>query len=59
MHQYYSEQDFDNAIRLAVMLKGFEIELNDYYDMWIDRCEFMKTQFLPEDWDGIFRATTK
>lgn len=59
MHQYYSEQDFDNAIRLAVMLKGFETGLNDYYDMWIDRCEFMKTQDLPKDWDGIFHATTK
>jgi hypothetical protein len=41
-------------------LKGkFEGHMDDYYDMWIGRCEYMATQKLPKDWDGIFIATTK
>jgi len=27
--------------------------------MWIERCEFMKTQPLEKDWNGVFIATTK
>jgi hypothetical protein len=27
--------------------------------MWIERCEYMKTQDLPSDWNGVFIATTK
>jgi len=27
--------------------------------MWIDRCEYQKTQVLPKDWNGVFIATTK
>jgi hypothetical protein len=27
--------------------------------MWIERCEFQKTQTLPKDWDGVFIATSK
>jgi len=27
--------------------------------MWIERCEFMKSQKLPKDWNGVFVATTK
>jgi len=27
--------------------------------MWIDRCEYQKTQDLPKDWNGVFIATTK
>ena len=37
----------------------FDGKMEGYYKMWIERCEFMKTQPLPADWDGIFRATTK
>jgi hypothetical protein len=33
--------------------------MEGYYDMWIERCEFQKTQDLPKDWDGIFIATSK
>jgi hypothetical protein len=33
--------------------------MKGYYDMWIERCEFQKTQTLPKDWDGIFIATSK
>jgi len=27
--------------------------------MWIERCEFQKTQDLPKDWNGVFIATGK
>ena len=60
MHQYYKHQNFDMAIRLCKDLKKeFDERMVGYYDMWIERCEYMKTQELPEDWDGIFIATTK
>ena len=37
----------------------FDGKMQGYYDMWIERCEFMKNQPLPEDWNGVFIATTK
>jgi len=35
--------------------------MKGYYDMWIERCEYMKTQDLPDmiEWDGVFIATSK
>jgi hypothetical protein len=27
--------------------------------MWIERCEFMATQDLPSDWNGVHIATSK
>ena len=38
---------------------SFGGELTGYYDMWIERCEELMEQDLPNDWDGIFRATSK
>ena len=34
-------------------------EMDDYYTMWIDRCEEMKSKDLPEDWDMTYIATSK
>jgi adenylate cyclase len=60
MHELYRNQKFDDAIHQCRELKGaFGGQLDKYYDMWIERCEFQKTQDLPEDWDGIFIANTK
>jgi adenylate cyclase len=60
MHDLYRNQKFDDAIHQCVELKGaFGGQLDKYYDMWIERCEFQKTQDLPEDWNGVFIATTK
>ena len=48
------------AIRLCESLKKeFNGQMEKYYEMWIERCEYMKTQDLPEDWNGVFIATTK
>lgn len=60
MHEAYLKQDFQEAIRLCKQLKGhFDKKMDDYYDMWIERCEYMSTQTLPKDWNGVFIATTK
>ena len=40
-------------------MRHFDGKMQNYYKMWIERCEYMKTQKLPKDWDGIFVATTK
>ena len=60
MHEYYREQQFDHAIRICNDLSiEFDGKMRNYYTMWIERCEFMKTQPLEEDWNGVFIATTK
>ena len=60
MHEDYRAQRFDDAIDKCRMLHDhFDHKMELYYDMWIERCEYMKTQDLPSDWDGIFVATSK
>jgi len=60
MHEAYQTQKFDEAIYICERLqKHFEGKMKDYYAMWMERCEYMKTQDLPEDWNGVFIATTK
>jgi adenylate cyclase len=60
MHACYRQQKWDEAIKLCEELKEeFDGQMEKYYDMWIERCEFQKTQILPADWSGIFIATSK
>jgi adenylate cyclase len=60
MHLNYRKQNFDKAIKICNnLMECFEGQMAGYYKMWIERCEYMKTQTLPRDWDGIFIATTK
>jgi len=60
MHQDYKAQRFDDAIKKCRMLHDhFDHKMQGYYDMWIERCEYMKTQNLPKDWNGVFIATSK
>jgi len=60
MHMNYKKQNFDKAIKICNdLMECFEGQMAGYYTMWIERCEYMKTQDLPKDWDGIFIATTK
>jgi len=60
MHEQYRAQNFRKASTLCEKLKGsFEGQMDGYYNMWIERCEFMKSQKLPKDWNGVFVATTK
>ncbi len=60
MHEAYLAQKFDKAIELCNLMRGhFDGKMEGYYDMWIERCKFQKTQKLPKDWNGVFIATTK
>jgi adenylate cyclase len=60
MHGAYRAQKFTMAINMCKQLKGeFDGKMDKYYDMWIERCEFQKTQTLPKDWNGVFIATSK
>ena len=60
MHQLYRLQQFEAAkILCEQLMPAFDGRMRDYYTMWIERCEFQKTQDLPADWNGTFIATTK
>jgi len=60
MHGLYQMQLFDEAIeQCKIIRRSFDGQMEGYYDMWIERCEYMKTQDLPPDWNGIFVATSK
>ena len=60
MHEAYAKQDFETAIWISQkLIKHFNGKMSNYYKMWIERCEYMKTQKLPKDWNGVFIATTK
>ena len=60
MHEAYRAQQFDEAIwHCERLMRHFDGKMEGYYKMWIERCEYMKTQKLPKDWNGIFIATTK
>ncbi len=60
MHEAYLAQRFDDAIELCnLMRRSFDGKMEKYYDMWIERCEFQKTQDLPKDWNGVHIAATK
>lgn len=60
MHELYKAQKFDQAIKMCKSMKGnFGGQMDKYYDIWVERCEYMKTVQLDESWDGIYRATSK
>ena len=60
MHNLYRAKKFDEAAAMCKKLKGnFGGQMDKYYKMWIERCEFMKQQDLPENWNGEFVAHEK
>jgi adenylate cyclase len=60
MHKAYRAQKFDEAIWICEkLMRHFDGKMEGYYKMWIERCEFQKTQDLPKDWNGIMIATSK
>ena len=60
MHTLYKEKKFDAAAILCGELKGkFDGQMDKYYKMWIERCEFMKHQDLGDNWNGEFIAHEK
>jgi adenylate cyclase len=60
MLEYYRKQQWDKAIELCKELTGeFDGKMDDYYALWQERIEEMRTRDLPADWDGTYRATSK
>ena len=60
MMKAYKAQNFDEAYRMSAALANcFDFKMTGYYKMWMERCEYMKTQELPQDWNGTFIASTK
>lgn len=60
MQALYKAKKFDQAAEMCKKLKGtFGGQMDKYYKIWIERCEFMKQQDLPENWNGEFIAHEK
>jgi adenylate cyclase len=60
MQALYKAKKFDEAADMCKKLKGtFSGQMDKYYKIWIERCEFMKQQDLPENWNGEFVAHEK
>ncbi len=60
MHALYKSKKFDEAAAMCKTMKGlFGGQMDKYYKIWIERCEFMKQQDLPENWNGEFIAHEK
>ena len=60
MHDLYRQKQFDEAAAMCVKMKGtFGGQMDKYYKMWIERCEFMKQQDLGDNWNGEFVAHEK
>jgi adenylate cyclase len=56
----YRRQDWEQALTYIKILNGaFKGELNDYYEMMLERIAELKEANLPVDWDGVYRATSK
>ena len=60
MHALYKAKKFDEAAAMCKELKGnFSGQMDKYYKIWIERCDFMKQQDLGDNWSGEFVAHEK
>ena len=60
MHSLYKQKKFDQAAAMCAKMKGtFGGQMDKYYKIWIERCEFMKQQDLGPNWNGEFIAHEK
>jgi adenylate cyclase len=60
MHSLYKQKKFDEAAAMCAKMKGlFGGQMDKYYKIWIERCEFMKQQDLGPNWNGEFIAHEK
>ena len=60
MHALYKQKKFDEAAVMCTKLKGnFGGQMDKYYKIWIERCDFMKQQDLGDNWNGEFVAHEK
>ena len=60
MLEFYRKQQWKKATELVNELKGeFDGNMDQYYDLWLERIEDMKNAKLPPNWDGVYRANSK
>ena len=60
MHALYKAKKFDEAAAMCAKMTGlFGGQMDKYYKIWIERCEFMKQQDLGDNWAGEFIAHEK
>ncbi len=60
MLAHYRKQEWDKAVSLVNELTGeFDGHLDEYYTLWLERIEEMRSAGLASDWDGVYRATSK
>ena len=60
MHALYRQKKFDEAAAMCKKMSGtFGGQMDKYYKIWIERCDFMKQQDLPANWNGEFIAHEK
>lgn len=60
MLSHYRNREWDKAITLVEELKGeFDGNMDHYYDIWLERIEEMRNKNLPDNWDGVYVATSK
>jgi hypothetical protein len=60
MHELYKAKQFKAAQILCEELAGaFDGQMDKYYKMWIERCDFMSQQDLGDNWNGEFVAHEK
>ena len=60
MIKAYRKQQWAKAEKLCKSLEGaFGGKMDKYYHVMLERIEELRTADLPEDWDGVYRATSK
>ena len=60
MYSSYQKQQFGKAKSMCKDLKGqFDGKMDDYYDMWIERCDEYAANPPGAGWDGVFRTNSK
>ena len=55
----YRSKKWSSAIKHATFCKKAIPELSDYYDMMIERINYLEENEPGENWDTVFRATSK
>jgi len=57
-YQLYKQQDWDKAIQKLYAMKARFGE-KKLFQVYIERISDLRQQTLPQDWDGVFRHTSK
>ena len=58
--KFYRNKNWVLALKWANDLRNeFDGMLSSYYDMMINRIEELQGADLPDEWDGVYRATSK